>query len=59
MHVHKGSVSKDKWLSVRKISIHNHAQFMKKYYPNWKWYFFAAIFYTKQYGALWYEKNIK
>ena len=59
MHVHKGSVSKDKWLSVRRTSINNHATFMKKYYPKWLWYFFAAIFYTKQYGAIWYERNIK
>ncbi len=53
MHVHKGSVSKDKWLKIRTTSIRNHAQFMKKFYPDFRWYIFAAIYYTKQYGALW------
>lgn len=59
MHIHKGSVSKDKWLLVRKTSIKNHAQFMKKFYPDWRWYVFAAIFYTKQYGALWLSSLFK
>lgn len=57
MHVHKGSVSKDKWLRVRTTSIRNHAQFMKKFYPDWRWYIFAAIYFTKQYGALWWKKR--
>ena len=56
MHVHKGSVSKDKWLKIRTTSIRNHAQFMKKFYPDYRWYIFAAIYYTKQYGALWAGK---
>ncbi len=56
MHVHKGSVSKDKWLKIRTTSIRNHAQFMKKFYPDFRWYIFAAIYYTKQYGALWMGK---
>lgn len=59
IHVHKGSVSKDKWINIRTTSIRNHASFMKKYYPDWRWYVFAAIFYTKQYGALWLGKIIK
>jgi GT2 family glycosyltransferase len=59
MHVHKGSVSKDKWLRIRTTSIKNHAEFMKKFYPDWRWYLFAAIFYTKQYGALWMGKLLK
>lgn len=59
MHVHKGSVSKDKWLKIRKISIKNHAIFMKKFYPNFKWFIFAAIYYTKQYGALWFGNFFK
>lgn len=59
MHVHKGSVSKDKWITIRTTSIKNHAKFMKKYYPDWRWYIFAAIFYTKQYGALWLGKVLK
>lgn len=59
MHVHKGSVSKDKWLKIRTTSIRNHAQFMKKFYPDYRWYIFAAIYYTKQYGALWVGKIFK
>ena len=56
MHVHKGSSSKDKLMAVKKMGIRNHAKFMKKFYPDWRWYVFAAIFYTKQYGALWLGK---
>ena len=56
MHVHKGSVSKDKWLKIRTTSIRNHAKFMHKFYPDWRWYVFAAIYYTKQYSALWVAK---
>jgi len=52
MHVHKGSVSKDKWIKIRTLSIKNHAAFMKKFYPDARWYVFAAIYYTKQYAAL-------
>ena len=59
MHVHRGSVSKDKWIRIRTTSIKNHAQFMKKFYPDWRWYIFAAIFYTKQYGALWLGRLFK
>jgi GT2 family glycosyltransferase len=59
MHVHKGSVSKDKWLRIRTTSIRNHAAFMKNFYTDWRWYLFAAIFYTKQYGALWIGKLLK
>ena len=59
MHVHRGSVSKDKWLRIRTTSIKNHAIFMKKFYPDLRWYLFAAIFYTKQYGALWAGKLLK
>ncbi|MEN9570173.1 MAG: hypothetical protein RL172_1404, partial [Bacteroidota bacterium] len=33
MHIHKGSVSKDKWIKIRTTSIKNHGQFMKKFYP--------------------------
>lgn len=59
MHVHKGSVSKDKWIQIRKTGIRNHALFMKKFYPDWRWYIFAAIYFTKQYGALWWERTWK
>jgi len=59
MHIHKGSTSKEKLQQVRLISIKNHAKFMKKFYPDVRWYIFAAIFYIKQYGALQMEKLIK
>jgi GT2 family glycosyltransferase len=52
MHIHKGSISKEKRLQVRKTGIKNHAKFMKKFYPDWRWYIFAAIYFTKQYAAL-------
>lgn len=56
MHVHKGSTDKKKMYAVRKTGIKNHALFMKKFYPDARWYIFAAIFYTKQYAALWLGK---
>jgi len=59
MHLHKASTSREKLQQVRLISIKNHAKFMKKFYPDVRWYIFAAIFYIKQYGALQMEKVIK
>jgi len=59
MHIHKGSVSKDKWIKIRTTSIKNHAAFMKKFYPDYRWYIFAAIYFTKQYSALWLGKVFK
>ncbi len=59
MHVHGGSSSKEKKLIILKASIRNHATFMKKYYPDWRWYVFAAIYYTKQYSVLWLAKMFK
>ena len=56
MHVHKGSTSKEKLKQVKLTGIKNHAQFMKKFYPDLRWYIFAAIFYSKQYAALWLGK---
>ena len=56
MHIHKGSSSKDKLAKIRLVSIQNHAKFMKKFYPDFRWYIFAAIYFTKQYGALWMGK---
>ncbi len=56
MHVHRGSVSKDKWFKIKKTSIKNHAAFMKKFYPDVRWYLFALIFFTKQYAMLAFEK---
>jgi GT2 family glycosyltransferase len=59
MHVHKGSVSRDKWIKIRTTSIKNHSTFMHKFYPDCRWYIFAAIYYVKQYGALWAGKIFK
>ncbi len=56
MHIHKGSVHKDKWIQIRKTGIKNHALFMKKFYPDFRWYIFAAVYFTKQYAALWWGK---
>jgi GT2 family glycosyltransferase len=53
MHVHKGSTSKEKLKRTRLTSIKNHAKFMKKFYPDFRWYIFAAIYFTKQYSAIW------
>jgi len=58
MHVHKGSADKNKLKKVRLMSIKNHAKFMKKFYPDARWYIFAILFYCKQYAALLLE-NIK
>ena len=57
MHVHKGSSVKEKLKRIRLTSIKNHAKFMKKFYPDFRWYIFAAIFYTKQYSAIWFLKK--
>lgn len=59
MHVHKGSVSKDKWIKIRTTSIENHSKFMHKYYPDFRWYLFAAIYLTKQYATLWLGQIFK
>ena len=59
MHVHKGSANKDKLKKVRLASIKNHAKFMKKFYPGFRWYIFAAIYFSKQYSALLLEKIYK
>ena len=59
MHIHKGSSSKEKQKKVQLTSINNHAKFMKKFYPDWRWYIFAGIYYSKQYGALLIGKIVK
>lgn len=59
MHICGGSSNKVKGFNVKKVSIDNHAQFMKKYYPDWKWYVFAAIYFSKQYGFNFFNKLIK
>jgi GT2 family glycosyltransferase len=57
MHIHKGSSIKEKLKNIQMTSIKNHAKFMKKFYPDLRWYIFAAIFYTKQYSAIWFLKK--
>ncbi|MEP7111423.1 MAG: glycosyltransferase family 2 protein [Ferruginibacter sp.] len=52
MHVHRGSTDREKMKKVWITSIKNHAKFMKKFYPDLRWYIFAMIFYSKQYIAL-------
>ena len=47
MHIHKAS-SKGNSNKLRKTIIKNHATFMKRIYPDWRWYIFKAIYYTKQ-----------
>ncbi len=49
MHVHKGS-SKGKKNHFQKMGIDNHAIFMKRIYPNWKWYIFNFIYKSKQHS---------
>lgn len=49
MHVHKGSSkSKSKIRASKKMSNQNHLIFMKKIYPDWRWFIFKYIFNTKQ-----------
>lgn len=59
MHIHKGSADKDKLKKMRLISIKNHGKFMKKFYPDLRWYIFAAIYYSKQYSALMFANIFK
>lgn len=59
VHVHRGSTDKDKLRKVRIISIKNHSKFMKKFYPDLRWYIFAAVYFAKQYTALALEKIYK
>ncbi|MFN5423175.1 MAG: glycosyltransferase family 2 protein, partial [bacterium] len=47
MHVHKAS-SKGKIKQIKKTIIHNHSLFMKRIYPDWRWYIFNLIYKTKQ-----------
>jgi GT2 family glycosyltransferase len=48
MHVHKGStINKKKYF--QNMGIKNHAIFMKKMYPDWRWYFFNVIYKSKQF----------
>jgi GT2 family glycosyltransferase len=49
MHVHKGSSkTRSQVRSSKKMSNQNHLLFMKRVYPNWRWYLFKWIFLTKQ-----------
>ncbi len=58
MHIHKGSSSPDKLLAITKMTIKNHSQLMKKYYTDFRWYIFALIYKTKQYGFLLWKKIV-
>lgn len=51
MHIHKGSVTRDKYYWVWKSTVNNQSRLMKKYYPDWRWHVFNAIYRTKQLGA--------
>lgn len=52
MHIHKGSTSKENLKQVRLLGVKNHAKFMRKFYPDLRWYLFAAVYYAKQYAAM-------
>jgi GT2 family glycosyltransferase len=52
MHVNKGSSSPEKAFKTKVMAMKNHAIFMKKFYPDWRWYIFTAIYYFKQYVFL-------
>jgi len=56
MHIHKGSANKDTISEIDKIVIRNHAKFMRKFYPDYRWYIFAMIYYLKQYINLVFKK---
>lgn len=50
MHVHKGSSkSKAKIRANRKMSNENHLTFMKRIYPDWRWWVFRLVFLSKQF----------
>jgi GT2 family glycosyltransferase len=59
MHIHKASTSQSKLNELRLTSIKNHANFMRKIYPDWRWYIFVGIFYSKQYIAVLVGKILK
>ena len=60
MHIHKGSSpGKDQLFKLRIKGIKNHAAFMKRFYPDGRWYLFAPIYYAKQYAALLYTYIFK
>jgi len=59
MHIHKGSANKEKYNDIRKMVIRNHATFMKKFYPDLRWYIFAIIYYFKQFSALFISQILK
>ena len=50
MHIHKAS-SKGNNKKVNKMIIKNHTAFMKRIYPDWRWYIFKFIYTAKQ-GAI-------
>jgi GT2 family glycosyltransferase len=48
MHVHKGSSNSKNKSHFQQMGIKNHATFMRKIYPDWRWYVFNAIYTLKQ-----------
>jgi GT2 family glycosyltransferase len=59
MHINQASTSREKKELIRTTTIKNHAKFMRKYYPDWRWYVFASIYFAKQYSALLLGKLLK
>jgi GT2 family glycosyltransferase len=47
MHVHKGS-STGNSKKINKVILKNHTMFMKRIYPDWRWYIFKLIYLAKQ-----------
>jgi GT2 family glycosyltransferase len=48
MHIHKGSSSSKNKSHFQQMGIKNHAIFMRKIYPDWRWYVFNLIYKSKQ-----------
>ena len=48
MHVHKGSSSSKNKSHFQQMGIKNHAIFMRKIYPDWRWHVFNIIYKSKQ-----------
>ncbi len=48
MHVHKGSSNNKNKSHFQQMGIKNHAIFMRKIYPDWRWHVFNIIYKSKQ-----------
>ena len=55
MHVHKGS-SKGNSKKINQVITKNHALFMKKIYPDWRWHIFKLIYMSKQKAISFFSK---